>query len=62
MNESEANTFERNSLFETSLLMRKWDELAKETNLPLIPLVDIKAKAIKILANKLKSEKGVILE
>ena len=35
--------------------MRKWDELAKETNLPIIPLVDIKAKAIKILANKFKN-------
>lgn len=59
MNESEANTFERNSLFETSLLMRKWDELAKETNLPIISLDDIKAKAIKILANKLKIDKGL---
>ena len=49
MHESEAMAFERNPLFETSILMRKWDELAKETNLPLIPLDQLKMKAQKIL-------------
>ncbi len=49
MTESEAHAFEHDSLFETSILMRKWDELAKETNLPLIPLEQLKMKAQKIL-------------
>ncbi len=34
MNESEARTFETDPLFETSLKMRTWDELAKEEFVP----------------------------
>ncbi|MEK6780612.1 MAG: HD domain-containing protein [Bacteroidota bacterium] len=51
MNESEAEAFERDPLFEISILMRKWDELAKETNLPIMPLDQLKIKAQKILHN-----------
>ena len=49
MNAYEADAFQQDPLFETSILMRKWDELAKETNLPLIPLDQLKMKAQKIL-------------
>jgi len=46
----EANQFEQNSLFEASIQLRKWDELAKEINTPLIDLEIIKAKATSALA------------
>lgn len=34
MNEAEAFLFENNPLFEISIAMRQWDELAKEANIP----------------------------
>ena len=49
MSEDEAMVFELDPLFETSILMRKWDELAKETDLPVIPLEQLKLRAKKIL-------------
>jgi 2-amino-1-hydroxyethylphosphonate dioxygenase (glycine-forming) len=55
MVESEAITFEKDPLFETSILMRKWDELAKETNLPIIPFELLKIKAQKNLQVNRKS-------
>lgn len=55
MLESEAILFEGNPLFETSILMRKWDELAKETNLPIIPFEQLKIKAKKNLQGNRKS-------
>jgi len=55
MVESEAITFEKDPLFETSILMRKWDELAKETNLPIIPFELLKIKAQKNLHMSRKS-------
>ena len=51
MSEQEATLFEHNPLFETSILMRKWDELAKETNLPVIPMTIMKEKALRMLSN-----------
>jgi phosphonate degradation associated HDIG domain protein len=45
----EAKAFETDPLFETSILMRKWDELAKETNVPIIDLGLLKEKAISLL-------------
>ena len=53
MDAREASTFERDPLFETSILMRKWDELAKETNLPIIPLAAMKEKAVQVLLHKI---------
>ncbi|MFZ5970532.1 MAG: phosphonate degradation HD-domain oxygenase [Bacteroidota bacterium] len=50
MSEEEARVFEQDPLFETSLLLRKWDELAKETNLPVIDLELLKDKARRVLA------------
>lgn len=56
MTMKEAYAFERDPLFETSILIRKWDELAKETNVPLINMEQIKARAKKVLAKSLLVE------
>jgi 2-amino-1-hydroxyethylphosphonate dioxygenase (glycine-forming) len=50
MTKEEATLFEKDSLFDLSIKMRQWDELAKEINLPLIDVTKIKAKALKALA------------
>jgi 2-amino-1-hydroxyethylphosphonate dioxygenase (glycine-forming) len=50
MTAKEADEFQSDPLFETSILMRKWDELAKETNLPVIEMEILKKKALGILA------------
>lgn len=52
MTAKEANAFESNPLFEASIQLRKWDELAKETNVPIVDLEKIKAKALNALASK----------
>jgi phosphonate degradation associated HDIG domain protein len=49
MEKEEADAFEAESTFETSILMRKWDELAKETNIPVIDLNEMKHLARKVL-------------
>ncbi len=49
MSKEEAEAFENDALFDTSILMRKWDELAKETNVPIIDLDDLKDRARKVL-------------
>ena len=38
MNYDEAMLFEQDELFEEFIAMRRWDELAKEENLPLQPI------------------------
>jgi predicted HD phosphohydrolase len=38
----EATTFENDALFEISILMRQWDEMAKEENIPLPDYIYIK--------------------
>jgi phosphonate degradation associated HDIG domain protein len=53
MSKEEADSFESDSLFETSILMRKWDELAKETDVPIIDLNDLKDRARNVLARSL---------
>ena len=40
MSEAEAQAFEKDELFELSIRMRKWDELAKEENVP-VPDLEI---------------------
>jgi phosphonate degradation associated HDIG domain protein len=50
MSASEAETFEKDILFETSIRMRKWDELAKEKNVALLNLEEIKSKARMVLS------------
>lgn len=50
MSAKEANLFEKNPMFDVSLLMRKWDELAKEPNVPTLHLSDLKVIAKRVLA------------
>ena len=50
MTAEEAAQFETDPLFNTSIQMRKWDEEAKEMNVPLIDLSILKDKALKVLA------------
>jgi 2-amino-1-hydroxyethylphosphonate dioxygenase (glycine-forming) len=49
MTESEAEAFENNPLFETSIRLRKWDELAKEISVPVMDLNKLKEIAISVL-------------
>ncbi len=51
MSEQEARKFESDTLFEASILLRKWDEAAKETNLPLVDLGIIHEKCLTVLSN-----------
>jgi len=53
MSQQEADAFETDSLFETSILMRKWDELAKDREVPIIDLKEIKDRARKTLLHVL---------
>lgn len=50
MTRYEADGFERNVLFELSIRMRKWDEMAKEVEVALLDLEDLKARTRKVLA------------
>ena len=50
MEASEADAFEKDLLFETSIRMRKWDELAKEVDVALVNLEEMKSKARQILS------------
>lgn len=49
MKEEEALAFEADPLFAYSIRMRQWDELAKETETPLIDMELLKEKARKVL-------------
>ncbi|MEJ7644414.1 MAG: phosphonate degradation HD-domain oxygenase [Chryseolinea sp.] len=49
MKAAEATAYEEDDIFEASILMRKWDELAKETDVPVLPLSDLKTRALRIL-------------
>lgn len=51
MSAAEADQFEKDPQFEVSLLMRKWDEMAKNANIPLLNLDILKTKAVTILQN-----------
>ncbi|MFN7495238.1 MAG: phosphohydrolase, partial [Cyclobacteriaceae bacterium] len=55
MTAEEADVFEQDSLFEASIQLRKWDELAKEIETPLIDLEIIKAKATSALASTFRN-------
>jgi phosphonate degradation associated HDIG domain protein len=50
MSAKEAETFEKDALFDTSIRMRKWDELAKEINVALVNLEEIKSRARMVLS------------
>lgn len=49
MTSAEAAEFESDPLFEPSILLRKWDEAAKETGVPIIDLAIIKEMCYKVL-------------
>lgn len=49
MSPQEAHSFETDPLFETSIRMRKWDEMAKEMEVPVIDLDMLRSKALKVL-------------
>ena len=49
MSEEEAKRFEGDPLFETSILMRKWDELAKEISVPVIDMEILRKMATSVL-------------
>lgn len=49
MSAAEAAVFESDALFETSILMRKWDELAKEMDVPVMDLTILREKALSML-------------
>lgn len=57
MNEREAEDFENHELFELSLEMRKWDEEAKEENIPVGDLKAFREMAFRILLNASGAEK-----
>jgi len=52
MTATEADTFERDPLFNTSIRMRYWDEQAKEIHVPITDLNTLKSKALKVLNTK----------
>ena len=49
MSDAEADAFEQDPLFEVSLRMREWDEMAKEVGVPVIDLALLKEKALALL-------------
>lgn len=50
MSAREATVFEQDPLFETSILLRKWDERAKATDMPVLDMEELKQKAKQVLA------------
>jgi phosphonate degradation associated HDIG domain protein len=53
MTSEEAYRFESDPLFELSLLIRKWDELAKESNVPVLNLEILKVITKRVLTKEL---------
>lgn len=49
MSAEEAKTFEEDILFDVSIRMRRWDELAKEMHIPVIDMMEMKERARKVL-------------
>ena len=50
MTAGEAEAFERDPLCAVSLRLRRWDELAKETGVPVMDMAVLKGKALRLLA------------
>lgn len=57
MTSEEVQRFEEDDIFAESILMRRWDELAKETEVPVIDMSDLKSRAKKLLALSAKVQK-----
>ena len=54
MEKPEAEAFENDPIFETSILLRKWDELAKETEVPILDINEMKERARKTLLTSMR--------
>jgi phosphonate degradation associated HDIG domain protein len=50
MTADEAERFERADIFEESILMRRWDEEAKEMHVPVMDMQDLKLRAKRVLS------------
>lgn len=50
MTADEADRFERADIFDASILMRRWDEEAKEMHVPIIDMQDLKLRAKRVLS------------
>ena len=50
MTPAEAEAFEKDPLFEMSIRLRHWDELAKETHVPIVDLDEIRSRARRVLS------------
>jgi len=61
MGAEEAEAFEKDGLFDASIRMRKWDELAKETNVALVNLEEIKSRARMVLSRWFSELQGLQL-
>lgn len=48
MTAAEAEAFEKDELFELSIRMRRWDELAKEEHVPIMDLAEIREKVLRL--------------
>jgi len=59
MKSAEAHAFENDPLFQLSIRLRQWDELAKEINVPLLNLADIRRRAINVLIQNGVSQPSV---
>ena len=53
MSKQEAEPFEYDTLFDLSILLRKWDEKAKKTHVPLIGMELLKEKCRVVLSHSL---------
>ncbi|MBL0744516.1 HD domain-containing protein [Chryseolinea lacunae] len=51
MHEDEALVFESHPLFPTFIRLRQWDELAKETEVPIVDFEEIRNRARKVLSH-----------
>jgi phosphonate degradation associated HDIG domain protein len=52
MTAMEAEAFEQDPVFETSIRMRRWDDLAKEVNVPVLDLDNLKERVLRVLGNQ----------
>ncbi len=52
MSKAEADVFEADPLFDTSIRMRRWDELAKEMHIPVMDLEILREKAVSVLETR----------
>jgi 2-amino-1-hydroxyethylphosphonate dioxygenase (glycine-forming) len=57
MSPAEAESFETDPLFAASIMLRRWDELAKEVNVACIDLTKMKDMAQRVLTETMKDQR-----